>query len=43
MPRAQGLVSDLEPLLARLQALGFRLAPHTRLTILRMAGEAAGA
>jgi uncharacterized protein len=38
-----GLVSALEPLLARLQALGFRLAPHTRLTILKLAGEAADA
>ena len=40
--KGTGLVSAIEPLLARLQALGFRLAPHTRLTILRLAGEAAG-
>jgi uncharacterized protein len=38
-----GLVSALEPLLAKLQSLGFRLAPHTRLTVLKLAGEAADA
>ena len=41
--KSAGLVSALDPLLASLQALGFRLAPHTRLTILKLAGEATGA
>jgi predicted nucleic acid-binding protein len=36
-----GLVPTVRPLLARLQALGFRVSPHTRLTILELAGEEA--
>ncbi len=34
-----GLVSQIKPLLDRLQVLGFRLAEHTRIAVLRLAGE----
>lgn len=34
-----GLISAVRPLLDQLQSLGFRLAPHTRLAVLRLAGE----
>lgn len=34
-----GLVAVVAPLLDKLQALRFRLAPHTRAAVLRMAGE----
>jgi predicted nucleic acid-binding protein len=34
-----GLVEALTPLLDQLQSLGFRLSPHTRRTVLRLAGE----
>jgi hypothetical protein len=34
-----GLVPAVAPLLARLQALRFRLAPHTRAAVLKLAGE----
>lgn len=35
-----GLVATVAPLLDQLQALRFRLAPHTRTTVLELAGEA---
>jgi predicted nucleic acid-binding protein len=35
-----GLVEAVEPLLDQLQALRFRLAPHTRTAVLKLAGEA---
>jgi predicted nucleic acid-binding protein len=34
-----GLVTAVAPLLDRLQALRFRLAPHTRAAVLKLAGE----
>lgn len=34
-----GLVAVVAPLLDKLQALRFRLAPHTRTAVLRLAGE----
>jgi uncharacterized protein len=34
-----GLISALRPQLDRLQSLRFRLAPHTRVAILQLAGE----
>jgi predicted nucleic acid-binding protein len=34
-----GLISAVEPYLDRLQALRFRLAPHTRSAVLKLAGE----
>lgn len=34
-----GLVSEITPMLDRLQELEFRLAPHTRRAVLKMAGE----
>jgi predicted nucleic acid-binding protein len=34
-----GLIDELMPILAQLQALNFRLAPHTREAVLKMAGE----
>jgi predicted nucleic acid-binding protein len=34
-----GLIPSVRPVLDQLQALRFRLAPHTRLAILRLAGE----
>jgi predicted nucleic acid-binding protein len=34
-----GLVAVVAPLLDKLQALRFRLAPHTRAAVLRLAGE----
>lgn len=34
-----GLLPAVGPLLDRLQALRFRLAPHTRAAVLRLAGE----
>jgi predicted nucleic acid-binding protein len=34
-----GLVSAVAPLLDKLQALRFRLAPHTRAAVLKLAGE----
>ncbi len=34
-----GLVAEVRPLLERLQALRFRLAPHTRAAVLKLAGE----
>ncbi|MBI1993329.1 MAG: DUF3368 domain-containing protein [Deltaproteobacteria bacterium] len=34
-----GIVSAVCPLLDQLQSLGFRLAPHTRVAALRLAGE----
>jgi predicted nucleic acid-binding protein len=34
-----GLISAVEPHLDRLQALRFRLAPHTRSVVLKLAGE----
>ena len=34
-----GLIDELLPILAQLQALNFRLAPHTREAVLKMAGE----
>ncbi len=34
-----GLVAEVRPLLERLQALRFRLAPHTRTAVLKLAGE----
>lgn len=38
--KAAGLIDAVAPLLDRLQALRFRLAPRTRETVLRRAGEA---
>jgi len=34
-----GLIAQITPLLDRLQSLGFRLAPHTRLAVIQLAGE----
>lgn len=34
-----GLITEVGPLLDRLQALRFRLAPHTRTAVLKLAGE----
>ena len=34
-----GLIDELMPILAQLQELNFRLAPHTREAVLKMAGE----
>jgi predicted nucleic acid-binding protein len=34
-----GLIETLTPLLDQLQSLRFRLSPHTRKTVLRLAGE----
>ena len=34
-----GLIAAVEPQLDRLDALGFRLAPHTRAAVLKLAGE----
>ncbi len=34
-----GMVSALEPLVTRLQSLGFYLDPHTRAAVLELAGE----
>jgi predicted nucleic acid-binding protein len=34
-----GLVAVISPLLDQLQALRFRLAPHTRAAVLKLAGE----
>jgi hypothetical protein len=34
-----GLIDKLTPVIEQLQALNFRLAPHTREAVLRMAGE----
>jgi len=34
-----GLISAVRPFLDQLQSLGFRLAPHTRVAVLRLAGE----
>lgn len=34
-----GLIPSIKPLLDQLQALRFRVAPHTRFAVLRMAGE----
>ncbi len=34
-----GLISTVEPVLDQLQALRFRLAPHTRIAVLKLAGE----
>jgi len=35
-----GLVPEIKPLVAQLDALGFRLAPQTRVVVLQRAGEA---
>ena len=35
-----GLIEAVAPVLDELQALGFRVAPHTRESVLRLAGEA---
>jgi predicted nucleic acid-binding protein len=35
-----GLIKAVAPVLDELQALGFRVAPHTREAVLRLAGEA---
>jgi len=35
----RGLIHELKPLLDRLQELRFRLAPHTRAAVLKLAGE----
>lgn len=37
--KKKGLIPTLRPKLDRLQALRFRLSPHTRVTILQLAGE----
>ncbi len=37
--KRQGLISSIAPLLDQLQSLRFRLAPHTRLAILKLAAE----
>ena len=34
-----GLIAELLPIIEQLQALNFRLAPHTREAVLKMAGE----
>ena len=34
-----GLIDDLTSVFSQLQALNFRLAPHTREALLRLAGE----
>jgi uncharacterized protein len=34
-----GIIPTVSPLLDQLQGLGFRLAPHTKLAILRQTGE----
>lgn len=34
-----GLIGQITPFLDRLQSLGFRLASHTRLAVIQMAGE----
>lgn len=34
-----GLISKVRPLLDRLQVLRFRLADHTRIAVLKLAGE----
>lgn len=36
-----GLIDAIAPLLDQLQSLRFRLAPHTRRVLLRLAGEGA--
>jgi len=38
--REAGLVAEVRPLLDKLNALQFRLAPHTYEAVLRLAGEA---
>jgi len=38
--RKAGLVAEVRPLLDKLNALQFRLAPHTYAAVLRLAGEA---
>jgi len=38
--KRRGLVPTVAPLLDQLQSLRFRLAPHTRATVLKLAGEA---
>ncbi|MCL4488983.1 MAG: DUF3368 domain-containing protein [Chloroflexi bacterium] len=37
--KRKGLIPEITPLVNQLQALRFRLAPHTRAAILRLAGE----
>jgi predicted nucleic acid-binding protein len=37
-----GLISAVRPQLDQLDSLGFRLAPHTRIAVLKIAGEYAG-
>ncbi len=37
--RRAGLIPALAPVLDQLQALRFRLAPHTRAVVLKLAGE----
>ena len=37
-----GLIRAVGPLVDQLQSLGFRLAPHTRAAVLRLAGEQPG-
>ena len=37
--KQRGLIREMKPLLDRLQELRFRLAPHTRAAILKLAGE----
>jgi len=37
--KRNGLVPSVAPLLDQLHALRFRLAPHTRMAILKLAGE----
>jgi len=38
--KQRGLIHDVMPLLDRLQEFRFRLAPHTRAAVLKLAGEA---
>lgn len=38
--RAAGLVPSVRPIVDRLEALRFRLAPETRAAVLKVAGEA---
>lgn len=37
--KRKGLIPGIIPLLNQLQELRFRLAPHTRVAVLRLAGE----
>jgi len=37
--KSAGLISAVGPFLSQLQALRFRVAPHTRAAVLKLAGE----